>query len=112
MDLITLRKIIFSLFLENTYFFLADAGKLCSDHSSTVIRKDQCRESLATIKKTYSDAVDGIDFNHSWPGRPKGCFLHLKNANLHWNPDSTGRSNIENRQVCEIKYRKGINKFE
>ena len=89
-------------------FFLADAGKLCCDHSSEVVNKDQCRHSIATIKEEYPDALDNIDYNHEWHERPKGCFLHLGNKNVHWNSHGIGSRNNADRQVCEDKDWKGI----
>jgi hypothetical protein len=82
-------------------YILADAGSLCSDKSFESIKDiDQCRKSFPTIKTLYPDAIDGISYPHSWSQRPRGCFFHLVNKNVHWNPHQTGSRNYDDRQVC------------
>ena len=50
----------------------------------------------------FPDAVDGTSYGHSWPDRPKDCFLHSGGA-LHWNPHATGSKNSQDQQICLSK---------
>ena len=95
-------------------FTLATAGKLCSDDSSASITdKEKCSDAFQAVKQLYPDASDGIWFEHSWKGRPKGCFFHLPNKNLHWNPHETGSRNPQDQQVCTVKSKEeGKNKVK
>ena len=81
---------------------LSPAGKLCSDASLQPISdKKECRQSFQALKKLYPEAIDGVSYQHTWPQRPKGCFVHLQNNNLHWNTHETGSPNPYDRQVCK-----------
>ena len=80
---------------------MSNAGELCSDKGAYPVRdKDECRVAIPFIKSDYPSAEDNIDYDYTWPSRPKGCFLHLPNNNVHWNPGE-GHQNMENRQICK-----------
>ena len=93
---------IISHFFVFSEFSLATAGYLCSDASLQPIDdKEQCVKSFQVVQKLYPDALDKVLYQDTWPIRPKGCFLHLLNKYLHWNPHETGNANSQDRQVCK-----------
>ena len=91
----------FSISVLGPDFVLEDAGALCSDYSlPDVADVLQCKNSLPTVKAAYPNAIDGTTYENSWPDRPKGCFLHVGNMNVHWNSHQTGHRNNEDRSIC------------
>lgn len=87
-------------------FRLGTAGKLCSDDSLQSIDDHmKCNNSFQEVKHAYPGAVNSVWHVNTFPKSPKGCFFHLPDKNLNWNPHNTGRKNPNDRPVCtEGKY--------
>ena len=84
-------------------YVLSDPGKLCADESfDDIMDKEECIKAYEVVKDVYFEVKkDEISYSATWPERPKGCFLHLKNGAVHWNPHPSGNRNNEDRQICK-----------
>ena len=84
-------------------YVLSDPGKLCADESFDDIKdKEECIKAYNVVKEVYFEVKkDKISYSATWPQRPKGCFLHLENGAVHWNPHSSGNRNFDDRQICK-----------
>ena len=83
-------------------YILSNPGKLCSDQSLDYINdKDDCNKAHTALEDDYDEVKTyPISSKWTWPERPKGCFLHLKNGTVGWNLHPTGSRNNEDRQIC------------
>ena len=101
---------LFNDVLERMPFSLAAVGKLCSDHLLQGIDKEDCNKSHPVLRYLYPNVPDDVDFTASWwYQRPAGCFFDLKTMELHWNLNTTGSANTDDRPVCEPETKGGKN---
>ena len=82
-------------------YWLTYAEGLCLDEDTyPVTDKYECRVAMPFLKVQYPSAIDNINYSYNWTTRPNGCFLHLPNNEVHWNPVN-GNRNKDDRQVCK-----------
>jgi hypothetical protein len=86
-------------------YVLGPAGSNSCPHATWFVRDTtECRTAYTYLSglPSVSPVNDGIDYQHNWGiGRPTGCFLHLGNRNVHFNPGSGGNSLGNDQPICK-----------